>query len=263
MERTYLPRVFDGGCHPLGSYSKEKSMIRSIILFSLLFLISCSQKKPAQQVWAKIETGSKGLITYDTSFVQQINKSLPEYRIRLIEGEDSTADLDKCFYEIHIQHDVDDSIGQIIKAKASIDYDLVDSKHLSDIEFVDMNFDGYLDIKMLNAMSMNGVNVGFAIYLFNPRNSQFIYNDRFSEILGGYSYSLNSSDSTITSEGELGCMGHCFSRDTYKITGDSLLLIRSILQDQDASGNPDKYLLTKKELVNGVLTVVKQDTVDY
>jgi len=57
-------------------------------------------------------------------------------------------------------------------------------------------------------------------------------------------------------------MGHCFSKDTYKVVGDSLVLVKRTHQDQDVS-NPDKYLLIQEELVNGVMTVIKQDTVDY
>jgi len=132
-------------------------MIRTLLLSLLLLFISCAPKKAIKQVLIQKETMSKGTIILDTAFVLQFNKKLPSYRVRLVEGEDSTAELDKCFYEIQIQHDISDSIVQTITGTSSLEYSMIDPNKETGIEFVDLNFDGYLDIKMLNSMGMNGL----------------------------------------------------------------------------------------------------------
>jgi hypothetical protein len=225
-------------------------------------MISCSQKKTVQQTQVTKEIEPKGIITLDTTYILKLNQSLPFYRVRLVEGEDSTYEIVN-YYKIYIQYDLSDSIIQTMIGESPPDvYSSVFAEYPDDIEFIDINFDGFLDIIKVNGVSANGMNKSFAVYLFNHWDKLFYYNEKISTILGGSYYSLNSDDSTIFSAGGTGCLGHCYSQETYKVTGDTLVLIRREHQTRDDNGNPENFIRTEEELVNGVLTIVSQDTVD-
>jgi hypothetical protein len=228
-------------------------------------MTSCSQNKSSQEIQTKKKIEPEGDIALDTTYTLKLNQSLPFYRIRLVEGEDTAAEIQD-YYKIKIQHGSSDSIIQtIIGEFPSIFHDEYPDPipdEPQDIEFVDLNFDGFLDIKKADAVSANGMTVGYSVYLFNPWDKLFYHNNQISTILGGSYYSLNPTDSTIFSAGETGCMGHCFSRETYKVVHDSLVLIRREQQTREYDGNQDIYIRTEEELVNGVLTIVSKDTVD-
>lgn len=203
-----------------------------------------------------------GKITFDSLYVVSVDKSLPKYYIRLVEREDTTGGYTSWYYEFRIQHSINGPVFQDICGESFSSFDEMDDEDYPGIEFVDLNFDGYLDIKMFDDRAANGVNAGYAAYLFNPATERFSHSRQFSEILGGYDIELDSTKKEITSSGELGCMGGCWSIDTYKVVGDSLVLIKRVHQDQDEE-HPGKFVLIKEQMVNGVLTVTSRQEVKW
>ena len=69
--------------------------------------------------------------------------------------------------------------------------DLVRSRGLGDvykrqefsIEFIDINFDGNLDLKLYDFASADGQNFAFKYWLYNNETGKFIYNENYSCLL--------------------------------------------------------------------------------
>jgi hypothetical protein len=203
----------------------------------------------------------RGSVTCDTTFLVNIHSSLPPYRVRMIEREDRSDGYPTWCYEIRAQRDTDSS-PQVLIGKSISSFGDMTEEEYPGIQFIDLNFDGYQDIKMFNARAANGVNAGYAVYLFGPIDKMFHYSAKFSEILAGTAFGIDASKHLIYSEGELGCMGRCWSKETYKVAGDSLILIKRISQGQN-SEHPGEFVLTVEELVSGKLAVVSKKIVKY
>ena len=204
----------------------------------------------------------RGHITFDSTYVISINKSLPKYYISLIEREDTSGKYTGWNYELLFRTEVNGQIEQSICGESDSPFDMMSDEEYPGIQFIDLNFDDYLDIKMFNNRSANGVNAGYAVYLFSPLNHGFKYSKAFSAILGGTGINLNPSKHEIISSGELGCMGGCWSTDTYKVQDDSLILIKRVHQDRDPN-NPGKFILITEEMRNGKLIIISKKGVKW
>ena len=204
----------------------------------------------------------RGQITFDSTYVISVNKSLPKYYIRLIEKEDTSGEYTEWKYELLLRTKLNGPIEQSICGESDSPFDMMSDEEYPGIQFIDLNFDDYLDIKMFNNRSANGVNAGYAVYLFSPLNHGFKYSKAFSAILGGTGINLNPSKHEIISSGELGCMGGCWSTDTYKVQDDSLILIKRVHQDRDPN-NPGKFILITEEMRNGKLIIISKKGVKW
>lgn len=221
----------------------------SIILLSITGL--CQASKP---------DSCRGKVTFDSVYVVRVSPALATYYLRLIEREDTTGEYTSWNYELRIRRFVEGPILQDICGESGSPFDFMAPDEYPGIEFADLNFDGFPDIKMFNNRAANGINAGYAAYLFNPATEKFSYNEQFSDILGGTGIELDPVKKEITSSGELGCLGRCWSIDTYKVIGDSLILIRRIEQEQD-DRHPGEFILVKQEMRNGVLTTISKEKV--
>jgi hypothetical protein len=216
----------------------------------------------SQSIYALSPNTCKGSVTYDSTIVVSINKSLPDFYIHLVEREDTSGEFSEWNYELSFSTSLNGPVTQTICDESGSPFTMMEEEQYPGIEFIDLNFDGYLDIKMFNNRAANGVNAGYAAYLFDSLTRQFIHSETFSDILGGTGIELDSAKHEITSTGELGCLGGCWSIDTYKVQGDALILIGREHQDQDMD-HPGDFLLIKEEMLNGSLTVVSKERVKW
>ncbi len=228
-----------------------------IYIIIVLFLLLC----PNPSIAANADT-CRGQITFDSTYVISVNKSLPRYYIRLIEREDTSGKYTGWNYELLIRTKLNGPIEQSICGQSDSPFDMMSDEEYPGIQFIDLNFDDYLDIKIFNNRAANGVNAGYAAYLFSSHSHSFNYSQAFSEILGGTGIELDSSKHEIISSGELGCMGGCWSTDTYQVHNDSLILIKSVHQDQDPE-HPGKFILVTEELRGGKLIVISKKSVEW
>jgi hypothetical protein len=233
------------------------------VITSRLFIVACIVAFcQSQPICALSQNICKGSITYDSTLVVSINKSLPKYYVHLIEREDTSGEYNEWNYTLSFRISANGPITQTICDESGSPFTMMEVEKYPGIEFIDLNFDGYLDIKMFNNRAANGVNAGYAAYLFDPLTRQFIHSESFSDILGGTGIELDSEKHEITSSGELGCLGGCWSIDTYKVQGDTLILIRREHQDQDMD-HPGDFLLIREEMLNGILTVVSKEKIKW
>ena len=93
-------------------------------------------------------------------------------------------------------------------------------------EFVDVNFDGADDLKVMTSTSA-GPNVGFDYWLFNPRTGKFEHSD-IGDKLSGFDITPDPKTKTIAASGRASCCD--WETVTYKWVGDALR-ITSIVND--------------------------------
>lgn len=167
-------------------------MLHHILLTGLFMLSSLNLSLATQP------DTCRGIITFDSSYVVHVCSSLPNYYVRLIEREDTTERYKRWFYEFRIQRSVNDTLFQDICGESDSPFDDMNEDDYPGIQFVDLNFDGYLDIKMFDNQAANGVNSGYAAYLFSPIAQKFYRSEQFSDILGGYSVELDPAKKEIT-----------------------------------------------------------------
>lgn len=220
----------------------------------LLILASCT----CDAQWDGTCTGT---VTFDSVYAVSISQSLPSYRIRLIERADTSTEYPRWTYEITISQEATQPSAQVICGESNDQFWLVGMDKYPGIEFIDLNFDGFKDIKMFMAMSANGTNKGYDAYVFDPAKRIFTHHAQLSEILDGTFVKLDPQKRRITTGGRGGCGPECWDETTYEVRGDSLVLVRE--ESQDRNAETDELYHVVREVINGVLTVVSREKVEY
>ena len=86
------------------------------------------------------------------------------------------------------------------------------------VEFVDINFDGFDDLKVMTSTSA-GPNAGFDYWLFNPNSGKFEHSD-IGDALSGFDVTPNARAKTISVTGRSSCCE--WENATYKWIGPKL-----------------------------------------
>jgi len=122
----------------------------------------------------------------------------------------------------------------------------------SGIEFEDINFDGYQDIKIRVYAGATG-NEGFSYVLYDPGTKAFKINKDFAGLNRPH---LIPDKKQFATHSNMGSAGAEFVDEIYEIRNNKPVLIRSITQRYLYDKG---YLLrTEKELTNGKLKVVRE-----
>ncbi len=120
----------------------------------------------------------------------------------------------------------------------------------SSIVVEDMNFDGYLDMRMTGLVAMNG-NTNYSSWLYNPSLGKFEYNKVLSGLVDPY-FETEKKQVHSTWKSGYAHYGH----ETYLYQDGNYFLIESGTTDMDAEGN-EKTTTTKHKIVNGKSVEVK------
>ncbi len=125
---------------------------------------------------------------------------------------------------------------------------------LKDSGFVieDVNFDGYKDIRLMEGL-MAGPDVPYIYWLFEPQQKSFVYSEAFSELTSPV---IDAQKKQITVPWRDGAMGT--GESIYTVEKDKPVLIREETRYYQDNGS---YKLTVKELKNGEMQVVDEQTV--
>ncbi len=118
-----------------------------------------------------------------------------------------------------------------------------------EVDYLDINLDGYLDID-INLGYFNLV-PSHSFWLFNSKDNKFYYSRDFSQL---NDYSVDAEKKIIKS-GEQSLSGSGGYSKKYKIENDSLILIETSYSDYYNSG--------KSELVNGELKTVERTSQEW
>ena len=100
-------------------------------------------------------------------------------------------------------------------------------------KLVDFNFDGYLDVSLLAYRGATG-NSGSNIWLFQPNENTFVYNDALST--AGQLH-LDPERRELTSRSNGGHSGRIYSTSVYRWIGGKVTEVRHESQDWDKERN--------------------------
>ena len=110
-------------------------------------------------------------------------------------------------------------------------------------EAIDMNFDGYKDIRMLDWWGATG-NKGYKVWLYNPTDKKFVYNKPLSELSCP---SFNNKNKTIEEHSNGGHMGQIYTSRKLKFQGKKLICFES--EKQDFVREKNHFIKTKSKLI--------------
>jgi hypothetical protein len=181
----------------------------------------------------------------------KINKSLPEYMF-WIWGE-----IDDNFLKVsEIQIYEGTKKDKLIQKIDIEDANVPDSLENGGVEFVDANFDGYLDLQVQMGMGA-GPNISYSYWLWNKDKSKYIQSQELSELTSTKFYNVNK---TITSENSSQA-GAYYTESVYKYLYGKLTLIKFTERIADTEKKLFNY--TVKELVNNEMKISKQYSEPY
>ncbi|MEY3784623.1 MAG: hypothetical protein RLZZ230_945 [Candidatus Parcubacteria bacterium] len=125
----------------------------------------------------------------------------------------------------------------------------MDSEPPSGINIVtaeDFNFDGYLDLKIINWWGATG-NIGYTILLFNPTSDTFIEHTGLSNLSNP---TIIPNSQTISSYSTGGMAGCIYTAQTYSITDNNKLVLQHE-EKQDWDNKTQSVRKQTKTLVDG------------
>jgi hypothetical protein len=115
----------------------------------------------------------------------------------------------------------------------------------------DLNFDGYLDLALVNWMGGTG-NVGYCVWLFDPKTGKYVSNPQFSELLGNHKTDPVARTITTSSNGS----AVTGSSQTYIVRDNKLILT----SEEIAEGAQGKCPLHwfRRELRSGKMVITAE-----
>jgi hypothetical protein len=180
------------------------------------------QVKQAIQSWSNEDLWESFSKTKSSaSFSVKIDEKLPAYDFKIV-GKLKSNHLLPIYVEVK-------SNGKIIQKLKAIDkfdneregwWNEWDFELANIVEVVDINFDGYLDLRLLYNTGATGNN-WYGTYLFNPSKGKFVYHKELSQ-LSGISLDHNSKQIITYNRG-----GFCEEyREYYKFSNNKLILVK-------------------------------------
>jgi len=219
------------------------SMHRKIIFFLLLLLTSTA---PVLADWPD---SCYVPAVRDSTYRVLVHPGMKTYFLHLVAGE-------FCF-KLFVLRGNDFDTVQVINDFAE-GLRRKDNEFAKELEVVDVNFDGYADLKIYSGESANGMNTGYRFYVFQPDSGSFRFDEHLTEVLGCNPI-IDTKEKIITTGGSNGCVGMCYSNDTYKFIRGKLTLIEEEKQEW-TDDNSGRYVRTLEKLQNGIMKVVKKVT---
>jgi hypothetical protein len=176
----------------------------------------------------------------------KINESLPEYSFEIC------GDNDGDFFKVNKIEIYDGTNkGRLIQKLDIKDSIVPINIENAGVEFVDANFDGYLDLQIQTGMGA-GSNIFYSYWLWNMDTSMYVLNEELSLLT---STKFDSINKTITSENSSQA-GAYYIESVYKYIDEKLTLIKETERIADTEKKMFNY--TVRELVNNELKITKQ-----
>src|SRR5262245_629264 len=211
------------------------------------------KQTPGQQVLTA-EDFKERKVDFDSSleaktFLIQINRTLPPYQIRLIPDLSSYNSSKEYLRPVHV--------GQIVIQKPASKAQTIEVEAIAGgkmflgyFKAEDINFDGYLDLAILNEFGAKWVK--YKYWLFDKKTGRFVAN-RLTGKLGRLSYS-NIDLNSKTKEIKIGFFyGVCPQSRTYHILNGGLVLTEVEERECEADGSKIRI----KRRINGKWKLVK------
>ena len=183
----------------------------------------------------------------DTTYMVRINRTIPEF-IAHFKMTKLPPD-DKIQYLIELRNSTDSSLFLSI-------IDTVDFCWGAHIDLIDINLDGYLDVKLVSGESPAYADQSYRFWIFDQKKHRYLHNEEFSNIYG--QFVIDSLRKTITCTFRDNC-SMCTTQDVYKLSSNHLRLVEH--QWDERIGEDENGVMTVKttieRLIEGKMTVVK------
>jgi hypothetical protein len=122
----------------------------------------------------------------------------------------------------------------------------------NEFDTLDMNFDGYPDIKLMYSSASGGAD--FHVWLYNQKTGKFKYNDELSSLSDPI---IDYNAKTLTSCYANGAC--CGRQTTYRFEGGKLILVRE--ESTERTDKMDVFINTVTLYKHNKIISVKIDTV--
>jgi hypothetical protein len=177
---------------------------------------------------AQLNRPLKVLVTEEIWFFDTVSTMKPDrdyqaYRILARSYNDKSGLIMVLRNQISLGRNVYDTLN-IIQLNPEHNWVYADSIEL--IKYVDINMDGYDDIFILRSVEEVTWKQYYDIWLFNHRTGKFYFNQIFSDKIEP-DYDMDEENKTITTIWVAFPNTNHFGSNTYKVEGDTLILIRS------------------------------------
>jgi len=126
----------------------------------------------------------------------------------------------------------------------------------NDISFVDINFDGYTDIKIKRFVDMQGQSA-FRYFLYSPESNEFIYNEDFSTLCCRVSLHPKSKEISIS---EYRWQDETNTIIYFKVINNKPVHVRTRTEYVFTEDNIQKYRTKIEKLIDGKFEVIKDTT---
>jgi hypothetical protein len=126
-------------------------------------------------------------------------------------------------------------------------------------KFLDVNFDGYLDMRLLDIRDDRG-NFGYCYYLFDPQKRVFVFNQEFSHLIAtGANFDYSKKQFTTSWITDKFCEGNCWEEKTFGVKNNHPVLLEQVISGIEENGKSRRRIITTKQNIDGIMKTVKVD----
>jgi len=121
-------------------------------------------------------------------------------------------------------------------------------------EFVDINLDGFVDIKLTDRVYSLG-SESYHFWTFDRDSGRFVFNHEFSELSGDLE--IDSVNKFITATFREHNVPVCEDKRTYNVVGSHLILVKHVWDEQALVGDSSMIKTFIEKLVDGKMKLVE------
>jgi hypothetical protein len=207
---------------------------------SLLYaeVAKSNQENKIPNAWSNTVLWDSFVTTKEyAEFSYRINDQLPEYNFRIVGSFIKDRSQTEDFHVRYIDIINPSQKGkQRLNAKSIFDNDgsgwsKIDLEFADIVQLVDINFDGYRDLRVLNNTGSTGMN-WYASYIYNPSSGKFKYHSELSR-LPGIKVDIRNKQIVTYNRG-----GYCDElMEYYKVVKGNLVLVKAEWSEMDSSND--------------------------
>ena len=209
-----------------------------------------------KQLLANLDNDVYKNVTYDIS--TRLNEEMPEYRF-VATGMTQDEDEWSTGYVMGLEVYDDNGIILLSADFSQIYYDQVTGNPVYNqmmdtmgLHVVDVNFDGYKDVIILNSFSGAHSNSWYDCWLWNPEMSSFVESESFEDICNP---ALDKEKKSIYSTGGSGASNRGWN--IYQFIEGEFVVTNSLYYTETSKG----YYFEEQKFVNGEMKNVREDVI--
>jgi len=224
--------------------------MKHYISLTLILFVTCCRAQPAP------------IVVYDSTYQIRIHPTLPAYFIhfRVVDGKNADGET-ACLFSIATHSSIDQHlIDSVYYSKKDFEADdlryIYSSKSYNETkpQFYDVNFDGYLDLRMVS-FKYNYYDFSYDYYLYNPEEKKFQFSEEFTSVCNNATIDSKQKTIQLTSTTVRDC-GYCWEEKTYRVENNLPVLSQLVISELETINGVSKWKLTTKRNIKGTMKIV-------